>query len=208
MRILIADDHTMFRNSLKYCLEKQGIEVVAEASDGMEAIKLARLHKPDALVLDMNMPGLNGIEVARMISLEKLDVKPMILTMHDDTVTILESFQAGVKGYVLKTLSCTELVEALKDVVRGKLYLSANITNKIVDAYLNHYQDEMQELTDRERQVLQLIAEGNASKQIARILNLTVKTVESHRNRMMRKLDICNVAGLVRYAIRKRMIQA
>jgi len=198
----------MFRNSLKYCLEKQGIEVVAEASDGMEAIKLARLHKPDALVLDMNMPGLNGIEVARMISLEKLDVKPMILTMHDDTVTILESFQAGVKGYVLKTLSCTELVEALKDVVRGKLYLSANITNKIVDAYLNHYQDEMQELTGRERQVLQLIAEGNASKQIARILNLTVKTVESHRNRMMRKLDICNVAGLVRYAIRKRMIQA
>ena len=208
MRILIADDHTMFRNGLKYCLEKQGIEVVAEASDGMEAIKLARLHKPDALVLDMNMPGLNGIEVARMISLEKLDVKPMILTMHDDTVTILESFQAGVKGYVLKTLSCTELVEALKDVVRGKLYLSANITNKIVDAYLNHYQDEMQELTGRERQVLQLIAEGNASKQIARILNLTVKTVESHRNRMMRKLDICNVAGLVRYAIRKRMIQA
>lgn len=208
MRILLADDHTMFRNSLRCCLEKHGIEIVAEASNGTQALELARQHAPDAIVLDMNMPELNGIEVARQMAAEKMNVKPMILTMHDDTVTILESFQAGIKGYVLKTLSCAELVSALEEVVRGKLYLSANITNKIVDAYLNHYQNDIQELTGRERQILQLIAEGNASKQIARILNLTVKTVESHRNRMMRKLDICNVAGLVRYAIRKRLIQA
>lgn len=208
MRILLADDHVLFRNSMKICLEKQGVEVIAEASDGQEALDLAKDCRPDAMVLDLNMPVKSGIEVAREIISEGLEFQPVVLTMYDDSVTVLEAFHAGVKGFLLKTLSCSELVSALHHVVQGKLYLSPAVTQAVVEAVLSNQPERLGTMTSRERQVLQLVAEGNASKQIADILNLTVKTVESHRNRLMRKLEVCNVAGLVRHAIREGIIQA
>lgn len=208
MRIILADDHALFKNSMKICLESQGVEVVAEASNGCEALRLVRECNPDVVLLDLNMPLKGGIEVAREIVSEGLKVNPAILTMYEDPLTILEAFQAGVRGYMLKTLSCTELVNALHQMAQGKLYLSSAITKTVVEAVLKNQPEKLETITGRERQVLQLVAEGNASKQIADILNLTVKTVESHRNRLMRKLEVRNVAGLVRYAIRERIIQA
>ena len=208
MRIILADDHALFKNSMKICLENQGVEVAAEASNGWEALHLVREYNPDVVVLDLNMPLKGGIEVAREIASEGLRTRPVILTMYEDPMTILEAFQAGVRGYMLKTLSSTELVHALHHVAQGKLYLSPAITKTVVEAVLKNQPEKLEAITGRERQVLQLVAEGNASKKIADILNLTVKTVESHRNRLMRKLEVRNVAGLVRYAIRERIIQA
>ncbi len=208
MRIILADDHTLFRHSLRVLLEQEGAEIVAEASNGFEALRLTKKENPDAVVLDMNIPLLNGIEVAREI--EKLggNTKVVMLTMFEDDASVLEAFRAGVKGYVLKTISSSELVKALGEVEQGKYYLSPGIAETVVNAYLRQDEDSPGGLTCRERQVLQLVAEGNPSKEIARILNLEVKTVESHRSRLMRKLDTGNIAGLVRHAVRQGLIRA
>lgn len=208
VRIILADDHTLFRHSLRVLLEQEGAEIVAEASNGFEALRLTKKENPDAVVLDMNIPLLNGIEVAREI--EKLggNTKVVMLTMFEDDASVLEAFRAGVKGYVLKTISSSELVKALGEVEQGKYYLSPGIAETVVNAYLRQDEDSPGGLTCRERQVLQLVAEGNPSKEIARILNLEVKTVESHRSRLMRKLDTGNIAGLVRHAVRQGLIRA
>ena len=207
MRIILADDHRMFRQTLRELLDQNGIDIVAEAADGMETLSLIKQESPEIVVLDMNMPLMNGIEVAREINKLELPVKVIILTMSEDDITVLEAFRAGVQGYVLKTQAPTDLVQALHELQNGKHYLSPSITNALVDAYLRQEDDIEELLTSRERQILQLVAEGNATKEIARILSLTVKTVESHRNRLMRKLDTSNVAGLVRHAVRQGVIR-
>ena len=212
MRIIIADDHTMFRHSLTQLLKREGFDVLAEASDGVETIALALRLKPDAVVLDMNMPNLNGVEVTREIARLGLNIRTIILTMFEDDVSVREALRAGACGYVLKTQAPTDLVQALHELAQGRLYLSPGITNNVVDVCLRRDGDEEEEnpdaLTSRERQILQLVAEGKATKEIARLLNLTVKTVESHRSRLMRKLDTGNIAGLVRHAVRQGIIRA
>lgn len=207
MRVILADDHTMFRHSLKNLLEDEGINIIGEAADGLETMRLAKQKNPDAVVLDMNMPLLNGIDVAREIQNRRLHCKTVILTMFEDDTSVLEAFRAGVDGYVLKTQAPTDLVQALQQLEQGKLYLSPGIAGTVVDACLRREEDSENSLTSRERQILQLVAEGNATKEIARLLNLTVKTVESHRNRLMRKLDTGNIAGLVRHAVRQGVIR-
>lgn len=209
MRIILADDHTMFRRSLAQLLEREGFEIIAEASDGMETVNLASKLDPDAVVLDMNMPHLNGVEVAREITRQGLRAKTVILTMFEDDVSVREALRAGATGYVLKTQAPTDLVQALRELAEGNRYLSPGITNSVVDACLRRNDDEeaADALTSRERQILQLVAEGNATKEIARLLNLTIKTVESHRSRLMRKLDTGNIAGLVRHAVRQGIIR-
>lgn len=197
----------MFRQSLSVFLEREGITIAAEASNGYEALRLARREEPDAVVLDMNMPLLNGIEVAREMRRHGLRSKVVILTMFEDEVSVLEAFRAGVRGYVLKTLSSTDLVQALRELERGRHFLSSGIADTVVEAYLRDENESPSLLTSRERQILQLVAEGNASKEIARLLNLTIKTVESHRNRLMRKLETGNIAGLVRHAVRQGVIR-
>jgi two-component system, NarL family, response regulator NreC len=210
VRIILADDHTMFRRSLAQLLDREGFEIIAEASDGMETVNLASKLDPDAVVLDMNMPHLNGVEVAREITRQGLRAKTVILTMFEDDISVREALRAGATGYVLKTQAPTDLVQALRELAEGNRYLSPGITNSVVDACLRRSDDDEEAadaLTSRERQILQLVAEGNATKEIARLLNLTIKTVESHRSRLMRKLDTGNIAGLVRHAVRQGIIR-
>lgn len=211
MRIILADDHTMFRHSLSQLLTREGFEVAAEAPDGMKTLDLVLSLQPDVVVLDMNMPSLNGVEVVREIARLGLEVKTVILTMFEDEVTVREALHAGATAYVLKTQAPTDLVQVLHELTRGNRYLSPGITNGVVDACLRRDpqadEDNPDTLTARERQILQLVAEGNATKQIARLLNLTVKTVESHRSRLMKKLETGNIAGLVRHAVRQGIIR-
>lgn len=208
MRIIIADDHAIFRQSLRMFLEQEAdIEIVGEAADGSEALRLTLRERPDAVVLDMNMPLMNGVEVAREISKRGLGTRVAVLTMFEDEVSVLEAFRAGVRGYVLKTLSSQELVKALAELAQDRHFLSSGIADTVVEAWLREEREKDGLLTSRERQILQLVAEGNASKEIARLLNLTIKTVESHRNRLMRKLDATNIAGLVRHAVRQGVIR-
>lgn len=209
MRIILADDHTMFRRSLAQLLEREGFEIMAEASDGMETVALAARLDPDAVVCDMNMPHLNGVEVTRELQRQGLRAKTVILTMFEDDISVREALRAGATGYVLKTQAPTDLVQALRELAEGHRYLSPGITNSVVDACLRRNDDEetAETLTSRERQILQLVAEGNATKEIARLLNLTIKTVESHHSRLMRKLDTGNIAGLVRHAVRQGIIR-
>lgn len=208
MRIIIADDHAIFRQSLRMFLEQEAdIEIVGEAADGNEALRLTVQERPDAVVLDMNMPLMNGVEVAREIRKRGLPTRVAVLTMFEDEVSVLEAFRAGVRGYVLKTLSSQELVKALMELAQDRHFLSSGIADTVVEAWLREEREKDGLLTSRERQILQLVAEGNASKEIARLLNLTIKTVESHRNRLMRKLDATNIAGLVRHAVRQGVIR-
>src|SRR6185503_7271237 len=208
MQILLADDHEVVREGLRVLLEREGFEVIAEASDGREAITLCAGHPPDVAVLDLAMPLLNGIDAAREITKSNARVRVILLTMHTEDHLILESLRAGVTGYVLKTKASGELVQALRAVCRGEMFLTQSISRTIVQAFL--LKDDLPEkpISDRERQVLQLVAEGKTTKEIAALLGISVKTAESHRSNMMDKLDIHDTAGLVRYAVRKGIIQS
>lgn len=207
-RILLADDHPMFRQGLKLLLEKEGFEVVAESADGHDAVAQARHLKPDIAVLDIGMPLLNGIDAARQISRLASETQAILLTMYEEEAYVLEALRAGVRGYVLKAQASADLLSAIREVLRGAVYLSPGISETVVDAYM-HKSDTLKDpLTDRERQVLQLIAEGKSTKQAAEILGMSVKTADSHRNRMMQKLEIHETASLVRYAIRHGIIKA
>jgi DNA-binding NarL/FixJ family response regulator len=209
VKILLADDHAMFRDSLKALLEREGFEVVAEASDGREAIKLTRRLNPELAILDLGMPLLNGIGAAREIRKRCLHTKTVLLTMFEEEAYVLGALQAGVRGYVLKAQAAADLVRAIQEVSQGSIYLSPGISRAVVDAFLNKKTSFREDpLTERERQVLQLIAEGKSTKEVAQILNVTFKTAESHRTRMMSKLDLHNTAGLVRYAVRRGLVQA
>lgn len=207
-RILLADDHPMFRQGLKALLEREGFEVSAEAQDGHEAVRLTRQSNPDVAVLDIGMPLLNGIDAARQILKQNPGTQVVVLTMYEEEAYVLEALRAGIRGYVLKAQAAADLVGAIREVLRGAVYLSPGISKTVVDAYMGKSELPFDPLTDRERQVLQLIAEGKTTKEIAEILGLSVKTADSHRTRIMQKLEIHETASLVRYAVRRGFIKA
>jgi two-component system response regulator NreC len=184
-------------------LEQAGMAVIGEASDGQEALHIAHAQHPDVAVLDIGMPYLNGLETARRLRETLPQTKIVLLTMHTEDPYVLEAVQAGAVGYVLKTQAALDLVQAIRDVLQGEIYLSPKVSRTVVTAYLTRSDLPPDPLTSREREVLQLIAEGETTKEIAWRLGLSVKTVESHRIKLMRKLDIHETATLVRYAIRR-----
>jgi DNA-binding NarL/FixJ family response regulator len=206
-RILLADDHAIVRDGLKSVLLSEGFEIAAEAADGREAVDLTRKLRPDAVVLDVSMPSLNGIDAAREIQTACPQVKTILLTMHKQSQFILEALRAGVKGYVLKAQASGDLIHAIRTALQGDTYLSPGISDSVVQAALGHEKAARDPLTQREREVLQLIAEGKTNKEISGMLAMSVKTVESHRRNLMLKLDIHETASLVRHAIRIGLIQ-
>lgn len=207
IRVMVADDHPVVRQGLKFMLAREGFAVVAEAADGREALRQSEGTHPEVVVLDLAMPGLNGIDTAREIMRVSPGTKTIILTQHAEEPYILEALRAGVHGYVLKSQAVSDMIQAIRDVHRGRLYLSPAISNVVVGAYRERGELPRDPLTPREREVLQLIAEGKSTKQVAEALGITVKTAESHRSRIMSKLQIHEKAGLVRYAIKRGLIQ-
>lgn len=208
VKILLADDHAVVRQGLRALLEREGFEVLGEASDGLEAVRLAQKIHADVAVLDVSMPLLNGIDAAREIGKTSAATKLVLLTMHTEDHLVLDSLRAGVRGYVLKTRAADELVQAIRAVARGEMYLTQSISRAVVQAFLSKEILQEKLLSDRERQVLQLVAEGKTSKEIASLLCISIKTAESHRSNIMDKLNIHDVAGLVRYAIRNGLIES
>jgi DNA-binding NarL/FixJ family response regulator len=206
-RILLADDHLIVRQGLRALLEREGFSVVAEVADGQEAIRSARERCPDVAVLDFGMPLLNGLGAAREILQACPRAKAILLTMHTEDHYVLEALQAGVKGYVVKTQAAADLVRAIHEVLRGMMYLSPGVSQAVVEAYLTKSDLPADPLTPREREVLQLVAEGKSTKEIAQLLGISFKTAESHRTRIMKKTSIHETAGLVRYAVRRGLIQ-
>ncbi|MBY0249705.1 MAG: response regulator transcription factor [Nitrospiraceae bacterium] len=200
--ILLADDHLIVREGLKVLLEREGFSVVGEASDGREALQLAQNLRFDVAVLDLSMPLLNGIDAGRAILQACPKAKVILLTMHTEDHQILGALRAGIKGYVLKSKAAEELVQAIQEVSRGKMYLTPGASATVVQAYLTKTDLPSEPLSPRERQLLQLIAEGKTTKEAAEFLGISIKTAESHRTRMMQKLNIHETASLVRYAIR------
>jgi two-component system response regulator NreC len=207
MRVLLADDHQIVRQGLRGLLEKAGHQVVGEAADGHEALRLARTLNPDIAVLDLSMPLLNGLYTAREIRRLLPDIKTILLTMYTDKGYVLQAMKVGAKGYVLKTQAADDLIRAIREISHGETYLSPGVASSVVDAYLDKTDMPVDPLTARERQILQLIAEGKTTKEVARLLNISFKTAESHRSHIMKKLDIHEVTGLVRYAIQQGMLR-
>ena len=205
LQILLADDHQMVREGLKMLLERAGFKVVGEASDGQEAVRRVRDLVPDVAVLDLAMPLLNGLEAAQEILRDSPRTRPILLTMHAEDPYVTAALRVGVKAYVLKTQAAPDLIQAIEEVSRDRIYLSPGISRTVVEAYLA--KTEPDPLSPREREVLQLVAEGKTTKEIARLLGVGVKTAENHRTRILAKLDIHETAGLVRYAIRQGIIQ-
>jgi DNA-binding NarL/FixJ family response regulator len=205
--VLLADDHQMTRDGLGAFLVQQGFKVNANASNGQEAVRLAGELQPDVAVLDLAMPIVNGLEAAREIQKISPKTKTIFLTMHNENHYILEALRSGAKGFVTKTHAAEDLVQAIRDAVRGKMYLSPEVSRAVVEAYQAKEALPMDPLTPRERQVLQLVAEGKTTKEAAATLQISVKTAETHRTRIMEKLNIHETAGLVRYAIRRGIIQ-
>jgi DNA-binding NarL/FixJ family response regulator len=208
VRVLLADDHMLVRQGVRALLERAGFEVVAEASNGQEAIRLCKTCHPEVTVLDLGMPLLNGIDTAYEIAKYNAQTKVVLLTMHTEDHLILESMRAGVKGYVLKMDACDELVQAIHRVCRGEMYLTQSISRTLVENCLLKDPPPENPISDRERQVLQLIAEGKTTKEIASLLGISVRTAETHRSNLMEKLNIHETAGLVRYAIRSGLIES
>lgn len=206
IRVLLADNHELVRQGLKLLLEREGLHVVGEASDGQMALQLVPKVRPDVAILDIGMPILNGLDAARELGKAAHRTKTILLTRHDEEQYVTEALRAGVKGYVLKDQVARDLVSAIQQVSRGEIYLSPSITRTVAEAFLSKTGLPPDPLTSRERQVLQLIGEGKSSKEIAVQLGISIKTAESHRTRMMQKLDIHDVASLVRYAIRRGLV--
>lgn len=207
IRILLADDHKIVREGLRALLEGQpDVKVVAEAEDGRTAVQLAQKLSPDVAIMDVTMPGLNGIEATRRIVAEVPGVRVIALSMHSDRRFVAEMFKAGASGYLLKDCAFEELARAINTVVANQLYLSPEIADVVVEDYVRHLTETdpwaLSDLTSREREVLQLLAEGKSTRQIASDLHLSVNTVATHRQHIMEKLDIDNIAGLTKYAIR------
>ncbi len=207
-RILLADDHPIFLQGMKSLLEREKFDVIGLAADGRQAIKLAEKLKPDIAILDLAMPLLNGLDAAREIGKVSPGTKKILLTNYTDEQYILDALRAGVNGYLVKTKAADDLIQAIQEVQRGALYLSSGVSRELLGTYLENEVSRVNPLSGREREVLQLIAEGKTTKEIAVILGVSPKTVETHRMRLMAKLDIFETAGLVRYAIRRGVIQA
>jgi DNA-binding NarL/FixJ family response regulator len=212
IRVILAEDHTIVRKGLRSLLEgEEDIEVIGEAGDGKEAITLVEQKKPDIVVMDIGMPELNGLEATRRIKKKFPETKVLILTMHTNEEYVFEILQAGASGYIVKKAAPTELVSALRAVKRGESFLSPSISKKVIDEYLQRAGEAKRRgafelLTDREREVLQLIAEGNSTRGIAGRLFISTKTVETHRSNLMEKLDLHGTADLTRYAIRMGIV--
>lgn len=207
VQVLLADDHPMVREGFKALLEQEGYHVVGEASDGHEAVRLARMLHPDVAVLDLSMPLLNGLQAAQEILHVSSRTRTILLTMHTEDQYVLEAVRAGIRGYVVKQQAAMDLVQAIREVASGAMYLSPTVSQAIIRAYLSKTDLPSDPLSLRERQVLQLVAEGKTTKEVARILGISAKTAETHRDHIMKKLDLHETAGLVRYAIRRGVIQ-
>ena len=205
LRVLLADDHTLVRTGIKTMLDGiEGITVVAEAGEGRQALELIEKHRPDIALLDISMPGLNGIEVAMRTAGVSPRTRVVILSMHTGEMYVARALKAGVAGYLLKDAAPDELSMALRAVMSGEVYLSPGISKQVVDILRRRTEGDPEPLegvTPRQREILQLIAEGHSMKEIAAMLDLSIKTVEGHRAQLMDRLDIHDVAGLVRFAI-------
>lgn len=211
IRVLIADDHTLVRAGIRALLEKlPGVQVVAEASDGREALRLVKTHQPDVVLMDIAMRGLNGLEATARTVKEFPKIKVLILSMHTSEEYVWQALSAGAVGYLLKGSDLDELAFAIKAVTRGGKYLSPPISKQVISDYVRRVGGEkslLERLTLRQREVLQLIVEGATTKDIAKTLGISVKTVETHRTQLMERLDIHDVAGLVRYAIKTGLVR-
>ena len=208
IRVFLADDHALIRQGLKTLLERQGFQVVGEASDGQETLRSAERIQPDVAIVDISMPFMNGLDAARELKKSAPNIRTIILTQHEEDQYVTEALRAGAKGFVLKSQAADDLVHAIREVCHGSVYVSPCIPRTAVEAYLSKRYASADPLSGRERQVLQLVGEGNSTKDIASQLGISVKTAESHRTRLMKKLDIHETASLVRYAIRRGLIEA
>jgi len=212
IRILLADDHTVVRKGLRLLLENEpGFTVIADAADGREAVGLAERHRPDVVVMDVAMPLLNGIEAARQISSRLPSTAIVFLSMHSDEGYVLRALKAGARAYLLKDSAEYDLIHAVQAVSEGKAFFSPAISKMLVDDYMRQMQERQLEdsfelLTTREREVLQLLAEGKNNKDVATLLNLSLHTVETHRSNIFQKLNLHNGAELILYAVRKGVI--
>jgi DNA-binding NarL/FixJ family response regulator len=217
LRLLVADDHDVVRKGVRTLLEEQpGWEVAAEAADGREAVEKAKLVQPDVTILDLSMPELNGLEAAREI-LKTVQTKVLILTMYDSDPLIRQTLEAGARGYLLKSDAGRDLVSAVDALRRNKTFFTPKVAQMVLEGYLGRPTKENEDdsnrknglrLTARQKQILQLLAEGKSSKEVAVALNISVKTAETHRANIMRRLDCHSVTELVRYAIRNHIIEA
>ena len=207
VRVVLADNHVLVRQGIKSLLEREGFQIAGEAGDGQELIRIAKELQPEVAVLDIGMPILNGLVAAQELKRVCPETKSVLLTRHDEDPYVVEALRAWVRGYVLKNQAGTDLVHAIQLVCRGQVYLSPGISRVVVDAYLSKSNLPDDPLSSREHEVLQLIAEGKSTKDVAALLGISVKTAESHRSRLMQKLDIHETASLVRYAVRRGLVQ-
>src|SRR5229473_62928 len=212
IRIILADDHTVMRSGLRLLLERQpNLSVVGEAADGREAVERAAAEKPDVVVMDIAMPHLNGVEAARQIAMRSPQTAIAILSMHSDESYVIRSLKAGARAYLLKDSAEADLIEAIHAITDGKSFFSPAVRQILKEDYM-HQLDEMgaedtyELLTKREREVLQLVAEGKSNKEVANLLNLSLYTVETHRTHILQKLNIHSVPELILYAVRKGII--
>jgi DNA-binding NarL/FixJ family response regulator len=212
IRALLADDHSVVRQGLRVWLERTGsVQVVGEAADGREAVALAEQLSPDVVLMDIAMPLLNGIDATAQITRRNADIKVIILSMHADESYILRALGAGAKGYLLKESAETDILPAVRSVQDGKPYFTPSIARVLLEDYMrmmkqNNVQDSYDLLTEREKEVLQLLAQGKSNKEVAQVLNLSPHTIDSHRTNLMQKLDLHNTAEIVLYAVRKGII--
>jgi len=212
IRAVLVEDHTIVREGLRPLLEGQGIEVIGEAADGLEAVRIAKELGPQIVIMDVALPRLGGIEATRRILKVKPDTKVIMLTIHDEPQFVYKSLEAGAKGYLVKEAPLGELMNAIRAVMKGETYLSSNFPPGVLESYVKMVRrgkkaDEFSQLTRREREILQYIAEGFTSPEIAKTLFISRKTVENHRANIMEKLDIHDTAGLVRYAIKIKLVE-
>lgn len=212
MRVLLVDDHTVVRQGLRKILESDDeIEIVGEAGDGRSAVDMAQKMRPHVVVMDVALPELNGIEATRQITKRVDGAKVLVLTMHSDDVYVRQSLKAGARGYLLKDSEDLDLIKAVKAIGGGGSFFSPSVSKVLLAGYLGDGQgreveDNLALLTDREREVLQLIAEGKTNKEVANLLSVSINTVETHRKHVMEKLDLHNTAELVRFAVRKKIV--
>jgi DNA-binding NarL/FixJ family response regulator len=220
VRVVLADDHTLVRGGIRALLEDlPGITVLAEANDGREALQLVEDHRPDLVLMDIAMSGMNGLEATSRITKEFPGVRVIILSMHTNEEYVLQALRSGASGYLLKDAGLAELEIAINAVAHGETYLSPPVSKHVISDYIKRVGVEysvaeprpvspLERLTARQREILQLIAEGHSTQQVAQILNIGIKTVETHRMQLMDRLDIHDVAGLVRFAIRVGLVSA
>ena len=211
-RILLADDHQLMRSGLRLVIEQQpDLTIVGEAADGREAVAIAKSVRPDVAVMDISMPNLNGIEAAHQIIQSQPDIAVIVLSMHTDESYVLRALKAGAKGYLLKDSAEADLIAAVRAVARGKSFFSPAVSKVLLDDYMRKLkrsgaEDAYDLLTPREREILQLVAEGKSNKEVANLLNLSVYTVETHRSNVMQKLNLKGIPELTLYAVRKGII--